>query len=147
MNRKIICLVLLIMIIFTSPVFATSWVYYGRNGSVSGNVYIDADSVMKNGDNLSFWELFVYDKPIGTIAKLTTKYEVILAPSRKYRIASSCYYLANNQEDKEANEWNDADKTTGKWADSFVGKNMSAETDFVLKYAKEGKETGAKPSP
>ena len=147
MKRKTVCFALLFLILVSNTAFAANWVYYGRSAIVRGNVFIDSDSVYKSGENASYWQLLVYDKPIGTAAKITTKYEVILAPARKYRIADSRYYLANNQEDKEMNEWAEADSTTGTWADSFVGDNIKTKTDFALKYAKEGQDPGVRPTP
>lgn len=146
MKKRISILLVMSLLVLSSTAFASNWVYYGRSGLVPGNLYIDADSVMKNGDNLSYWELLVYDKLYFKVAKLMTKYEVILAPSRKYRIADSRYYNADNRDDKEMSELNDTDTTTGKWSDSFVGANMSADTDFALKYAKDGKDTGQRPT-
>lgn len=146
MKKSVICLLGLVLFLLFGTVFAaTNWVYYGRSTIVAGNLYIDADSVTKNGDNSTYWELLIYDKPIGVTAKLRTKYEVKLAPSRKYRIVDTHYYLADNSDDKVMNEWNDADSSTGGWADSYVGTDISAETDFALKYAKEGQDTGEKP--
>lgn len=145
MKKYVICLLSLVLFLLSSSVFATNWVYYGRSTIVAGNLYIDADLVNKNGDDLTYWELLIYDKPIGVTAKLRTKYEVKLAPSRKYCIVDTHYFLADNSDDKVMNEWNDADTTTGGWADSYAGTDMSSETDFSLKYAKEGQASDQKP--
>ena len=58
-----ICLVLLALFLLSSTVFATNWVYYDRSTIVAGNLYIDADSVIKNGDSLIFWQLMKLGKP------------------------------------------------------------------------------------
>ena len=73
MKRQTICFALLFLVLVSNTAFAANWVYYGRSAIVRGNVFIDSDSVYKSGDNASYWELLVYDKPIGTAAKLTTK--------------------------------------------------------------------------
>ncbi len=138
MRKKIAGLVLLLMIFLANSVFAANWVYYNRVGKLHTE-YIDSDSVFKDGNKLTYWLLQVLDKPLSSnYAKQTLKFEVKLNSPREFTIAESCIYDANNRPGTpkiHEPEWEVAENYDNK------------QIDFVLKYAKNQKDTGIKPTP
>lgn len=142
MNRKVIGLVLLIMLSFTSSAFATNWVLYDRldDGFLGTNWFIDADSVVKDGSKLFFWTTAVYDKPpLMVNEKPIDKYEASLSLPMQFRRIETHQYKDN----KEI-EWVKS-TTPEKW-EPVTEKNFKLEIDTALKYAKEGKDTGQRPT-
>jgi hypothetical protein len=143
MKRKIVCLILLIMLSFTSSVFASNWVFYVRDddGFIGTNWYIDADSVVKDGSKLFLWTGAVYDKPPSMVKqKVMAKYEASLSPPMQFRRLETHQYDSTNKE----LEWG-KDTTPEKWQ-PVTEKDMKLEIDTALKYAKEGKDNGQLPS-
>ena len=117
MKRKIVGLVLLIMITFSSTTFASNWVFFGKVSNMfqtTSSQYIDSDSVYKDGNKLTYWSLEVLDKPQSHYAKAMMKLEVNLATPRKLRVLENYSYDAKNLEnyqDKTASAWENASPT------------------------------------
>jgi hypothetical protein len=138
MGKKIAGLALVFVLLLSNSVFAASWVYYTRVGKIHTE-YIDSSSVYKDGDRLTFWVLQVLDRPLSSnYAKQTLKFEVKLNAPREFRIAESCIYDANNRPGTPKiyeDEWEPAADYDNR------------QFDFALRYAKNRKDPGVRPTP
>ena len=140
MNRKIVCLVLLLMFSFTTTTFATNWVFFEKVPNMfqsTSSQYIDGDSVFKDGNKLTYWSLEVLDKPQSHYAKAMMKLEVNLASPSKLRVLENYSYNVKNLEVYK-------DTTVTAWENA--SPKYDKEISFALKHAKEGKDTGIKPT-
>ena len=96
-------------------------------------------TVYKDGNKLTFWVLQVLDRPLSiNYAKQTLKFEVKLTSPREFRIAESCLYDTQNRPGTpKVNE--------PEWE---VAENYdNRQFDFALRYAKNQKDTGIRPTP
>ena len=140
MKRKTACLVLLVMLAFTSTTFATNWVFFAKIPNMfqsTSTQYIDSDSVFKDGNKLTYWSLEVLDKPQSHYAKAMMKLEVNLATPSKLRVLENYSYDPKNLEvykETSATTWENARPRYDK------------EINFALKYAKERMDSGVKPT-
>lgn len=97
-----ICLILILANAAVSS--ATNWIYLGRHeGALYGSSteYIDADSVFKTDDKITYWTILVLDEPRwkSNIKKMLWQKEAVLnAASQKNRLLASYYFDANNEE-------------------------------------------------
>jgi len=63
MKKRVIYLMVLCLFVLSNTAFATNWVNVYREDRIGFTLYVDSDSVVKNGDTIIFWELFVKDTP------------------------------------------------------------------------------------
>ena len=146
MNRKIVCLVLLVLLLVTNTALAASWTQVGRINkddptNMSGAAYteyIDKASVRKDGDRLIYWHKLEYDKINEDSGEATlTKLEVLLS-ARKTRDLETIDYDGHGVEKKRYSE------PTG-WVPYQKGSQFEKKIQVALKYAKDGKDAGPAP--
>jgi len=133
---------LFIMLTITAgTAFATNWVEVPET---DGRLYVDADSAVKQGSTLIYWELLVYkpDDDTGSYynvkpAKIAYKYEVDLRTPRKMRYVLIVHFDVNDRQIANPSY------SVGNWA-SVSGRKA---TDLAFSIAKEGRDTGAIPAP
>jgi len=84
MRKRIVCLIVLCLFAFANTAFATNWIYVGN--IVLGDFYIDADTAVRSGNTLFFWErLDTLDLDTGNEIQELTKFEIKLTKPRQYR--------------------------------------------------------------
>jgi hypothetical protein len=134
-------LFMLFIIATGGAAFATNWVEVPES---DGRLYVDADSVVKQGSAIIYWELLVYkpndnSRSVGNVkvAKIAYKYEVDLRTPRKMRYVLIVDFDANDQ------QIGNPSYHSGNWA-SVSGRKA---TILALSYAKEGQDTKAIPAP
>ena len=146
MNRKIVCLALLVLLLVTNTALAASWTQVGRTNkddptNMSGAAYteyIDKASVRKDGDRLIYWHKLEYDKINEDSGEATlTKLEVLLS-ARKTRDLETIDYDRHGVEKKRYSE------PTG-WVPYQIGSQFERKIQVALKYAKDGKDAGPAP--
>ena len=146
MNRKIVCLVLLVLLLVTNTALAASWTQVGRTNkddptNMSGAAYTeysDKASVRKDGDRLIYWHKLEYDKINEDSGEATlTKLEVLLS-ARKTRDLETIDYDGHGVEKKRYSE------PTG-WVPYQKGSQFEKKIQVALKYAKDGKDAGPAP--
>ena len=146
MNRKIVCLALLVLLLVTNTALAASWTQVGRTNkddptNMSGAAYteyIDKASVRKDCDRLIYWHKLEYDKINEDSGETTlTKLEVLLS-ARKTRDLETIDYDGHGVEKKRYSE------PTG-WVPYQKGSQFERKIQVALKYAKDGKDAGPAP--
>ena len=146
MNRKIVCLALLVLLLVTNTALAASWTQVGRTNkddptNMSGaaySEYIDKASVRKDGDRLIYWHKLEYDKINEDSGEATlTKLEVLLS-ARKTRDLETIDYDGHGVEKKRYSE-------PTHWVPYQKGSQFEKKIQVALKYAKEGKDAGPAP--
>lgn len=136
MKKSVICLLgLLVLLLLSGTVFATSWILvkqYHLTGAIVYE-YIDSDTVVQNGDNLIFWKVqnIVWPKRVDAFM---SKIEVTLTDPRQYRELESDRYK-NGQPFGQ-------NTTPSRFS---VASKIKDDIETALKYAKEGQDTGQKP--
>jgi len=142
MKRRVICLVLVCLFTLSNTAFATTWGYVGKGRAFSYNIieYVDKDTVVKNGNKVIYWVLQIFEKPdvIGT-KKEIWKCEVITSDPRHIRTLENYCYDANGHEIYH-------DITMGAFNPVDDNELLNRELAFALKYAREGKDDGQKPT-
>ena len=148
MNRKIVCLALLVLLLVTNTALAASWTQVGRTNkddptNMSGAAYteyIDKASVRKDGDRLIFWHKLEYDKINEDSGEATlTKNEVLLS-TLKTRTLETIDYDGHGVEKKRYSE-------PTHWVPYQKGSQFEKKIQVALKYAKDGKDAGPAPKP
>ena len=146
MNRKIVCLALLVLLLVTNTALAASWTQVGRTNkddptNMSGAAYteyIDKASVRKDGDRLIFWHKLEYDKINEDSGEATlTKNEVLLS-TLKTRTLETIDYDGHGVENKRYSE-------PTHWVPYQKGSQFELKIQVALKYAKDGKDAGPAP--
>ena len=146
MNRKIVCLALLVLLLVTNTALAASWTQVGRTNkddptNMSGaaySEYIDKASVRKDGDRLIYWHKLEYDKINEDSGEATlTKLEVLLS-ARKTRDLETIDYDGHGVEKKRYSE-------PTHWVPYQKGSQFEKKIQVALKYAKDGKDSGPAP--
>jgi len=141
MKRKMVCLLFLIMFIFTNTAFATNWVLVLTDDNMQANIYIDADKVFKDVDTITFWVSFVYEQPLFfKIKKQMWKYVVNTVRPRTFKWLVAYDYDSNGSELS-------CDTKGANYGTSLENSGTDKAATLALKYAKEGKDTGEKPTP
>ena len=143
MKKRIAAIIFMCLLIFAGSAFAANWIHTdkGFNAGEPVDDYLDSESVVKNGDTITFWRLTVWEKPDMFIgAKLQIeKWEA--KQIRQGRILERYAYDVN----KKLILSNSNFKQT-----SFTSYNVNAPMgkiiDAAFKYAKEGKDSGQKPT-
>ena len=139
MNRKIAGLVVALMIFLANSADAANWVYYDRVANLHTE-YIDSATVYKDGNTLTFWVLQVLDRPLSiNYAKQTLKFEVRLNSPREFRIAESC--LTDDKKRTGTPKINN--EPEWEIAEDYDNRQF----DFALRYAKNQKDPGIRPTP
>ena len=147
MNRKIVCLALLVLLLVTNTALAASWTQVGRTNkddptNMSGAAYteyIDKASVRKDGDRLIYWHKLEYDKINEDSGEATlTKLEVLLS-ARKTRDLETIDYDGHGVEKKRYSE-------PTHWVPYQKGSQFERKIQVALKYAKDGKDAGPAPT-
>ncbi len=123
MNRKIVCLLLLIMITFSNTAFASNWVYVCNDDQFGFPLYIDSETVYKDGNTLSYWWKMVESAK----DQYVWKFEATLTNPRMAR------------------EFMTKDKP-GSWRQVRNGSDIDKSINSALQYAKDGKDTGQQPT-
>jgi hypothetical protein len=145
MKKKVICLLLLCLFILSGTAFATNWVAVpGSNG----DVYVDADSSVKQGSKLTFWFMNISHADASgdwakdlrngvlvNIAKNTYKIEADLRTPRKMRYI---YIISWDRNDNRITKR----AQNAEWA-----RGDNAIVDLALSLAKEGQDSVAEPPP
>ena len=146
MNRKIVCLALLVLLLVTNTALAASWTQVGRTNkddptNMSGAAYreyIDKASVRKDGDRLIYWHKLEYDKINEDSGEATlTKLEVLLS-ARKTRDLETIDYDGHGVEKKRYSE-------PTQWVSYQKGSQFEGKIQAAMKYAKDGKDAGPAP--
>ena len=146
MNRKIVCLALLVLLLVTNTALAASWTQVGRTNkddptNMSGaaySEYIDKASVRKDGDRLIYWHKLEYDKINEDSGEATlTKLEVLLS-ARKTRDLETIDYDGHGVEKKRYSE-------PTQWVSYQKGSQFEGKIQAAMKYAKDGKDAGPAP--
>ncbi len=134
--------VLLFVAAWTPRLSAENLVYVTRDlvgiNNAYGSFYIDADSVIRNGDMFYFTQVLVYDTPdtLG-VKKAVTKEEVSLAanPAKARWLESSRYDSAGKLYDHTKNtlylEFSNAWSPYGKSSDTTTGKEITVALKYV----------------
>lgn len=139
MKGKIIRLLLVSLFLLSGTVFAANWVYVA--GDSNTDLYIDSDTVSKNGNSLIFWDLLIFDQSSsGGIKKIMTKYEAKLSSPRMWMQLAFHAYDSNNQENH-----NNQIVNSYEWDQIEAGSNSDKEIDVALSYAKEGQDASREP--
>lgn len=142
MKKSGICLLILLFVFLSGTVFATNWIYLRSDADIfdgsSIKVYIDTDSVVINGNDLTYWGYALWGKPIGDVTGEETKYEIQLTNPRLYRELEVYKIDIKNssKKDEDVSYPSDWEKVTN---DQF-----NEEINTALKYAKEGQDAGQK---
>ena len=136
------------MIILTNTGFASNWSFVGRtskedNFNLFGATYteyVDKSSAMKDGDSLVFWSKQQFDKDDEDSGEMIlTKNEVILSMQKARTLATYEY----DYQGKETSH----DTEPGGWLKYNKGSQFERKILIALRYAKDGKDTGTKPTP
>lgn len=130
----------MLLTINAGTAFATNWIKIPFNSSDGTQVYVDADSAVKQGSTLIYWSLLVANNNnVGVnVAKWAFKIEVDLRTPRKFRRILNVEFDANDQIlSGPSNELNFPWEATGD----------NPDFDFALSLAKEGRDTGSIPAP
>lgn len=136
MKKRVTCFLVLCLFILSNTAFATNWVYIGRSYMLgASNVYVDPDTVLRNGNNVIFWELLILDNTDsdGT-KKWLYKKEAITSSPRQYRLLECYAYDANGQE-----TYRDLNDTVGYFPVDNTGTDQELTNriiDFALQHAK-----------
>jgi hypothetical protein len=142
MKRRSGCFLLLVLVALSNTAFATNWVYVGRSDLFQGNVYIDSDTVLKDGTNLIFWDLEKLDKSdMQGDKKKLWKVEAKLNDPRQRKILERYNYDVDNRVNFHNTKADDAFHIVEK------GSLAYAEIEIALAYAKDGKDSGSVPAP
>lgn len=104
--KRVIILLVPCMVLLTSAAFATNWFYVCRtsfadNTSAPGPVssyYVDKNTVVKNGDKVTFWVKMVFDEEYMKNKTIYYKYEATLARPRQGRSLELYSYDAKGNE-------------------------------------------------
>lgn len=152
MKRKVSYLAVFCLIALSNTAFAANWVNIGRDDTFHNTVYIDKDSLTKQGDKVTYWELMVKDDmlfdvldkgDIDTTKKTLMKWEAITSSPRQDRQLEIYTYDFDNQEKGSLRtpdaQFSPVDVNTRL---PIVGKVI----DFALQNSKEDKDSGQKPS-
>ena len=125
----------------TGTAFATNWV---EVPGAEGRLYVDADSAVKQGSTMIYWELLVYSPNDNTgsynnvkVAKIAYKYEVDLRTPRKMRYVLIAHFDVNDRQIAGPSYH------VGNWS-PVSGRKA---TDLAFSLAKEGQDTGIIPPP
>ena len=136
------------MIILTNTGFASNWSFVGRtskedNFNLFGATYteyVDKSSAMKDGDSLVFWSKQQFDKDDEDSGEMIlTQNEVIISMQKARTLATYEY----NHQGKETSH----NTEPSGWLKYNKGSQFAQKNVIALKYAKDGKDTGAKPTP
>jgi len=138
-KKRIICLLVLALFIFSNTAFATNWVFAYELLNIGDKTYIDSDSAIKFDGKLVFWELSIKKEPEFDIVKAMRKIEATLKQPREYQPVEVYYYYTDGREEKSSGRLWGGDVPAGSYIDKAI--------NVALKYAKEGKDTGVKPKP
>jgi len=132
MRKRTILFLLIGLLALSSAAFAANWklVYRGDDPAMGMiTVYIDSDSIVRNGDHLTYWTLSVYDLPFLDIKKMKCHHEVTLSNPRQMRDLGCISYDSNDHETggrgSTVTEWQPVDEP-----------QEIKEIEFALRYAK-----------
>ena len=144
-KRLIVALVMLLLLALSYPASAAaaSWVYLERlEGTRYGSCseYLDAASVVKDGDKVVYWTVWVLDDAAGppgrkNIKKLMFKKEVLLTAPPKVRTLAAYQYDAADREISRYEKPGDFWELRDAEEKELVGR--------ILEYAREGQEADA----
>ena len=146
MNRKIVCLALLVLLLVTNTALAASWTQVGRTNkddptNMSGAAYteyIDKASVRKDGDRLIYWHKLEYDKLDEDSGEATLNKNEVLLSTLKTRTLETIDYDGHGVEKKRYSE-------PTHWVPYQKGSQFELKIQAALKYAKDGKDAGPAP--
>lgn len=123
------------LFLLSSVAYAAKWVSLGRDTDALGAAYtsyIDAESVSRNGDQLIYWTMDVYDDTTmmdAGVKTVRTRMEANLSTRpRKFRTLESYSYYADGSlkwHDTVVKSWWDVDDAAS-----------NKEVDTALEYAK-----------
>jgi len=135
--KKTLCFLALSLVIFSNAAFAANWQWVAKNEATEEfpvlNSYIDADSVVKNGDTVIFWRLYVLDKPYKGYAMFLYQAEGNLTEPRQIRDLQIYDYDVGRTETVEAT-------SPGESKAIPPGSLWDFEITAALKYAKESQK-------
>ena len=131
----------LFLIMFASTACAANWQYFTRTDFGGGCVvYVDTDSVVRDGTALTFWILEIFDTTYtgSNVKKLLMKEEVRLESPRMLRGTESHTYDSKGQ-------FIDKNSTPDAWMQVPAGCYADIMINFALKYARDGHDSGQVP--
>lgn len=143
MKKKMLSIIFLCLLIASGEVSAANWIHLGKS-SIAGepvNYYVDSQSVVKNGDAITFWRLIVWDKPdmfIGAKLELQ-KWEA--KPIRQGRTLEMYTY-----DIKQKLISSNANLKPSSFTVFDVNSPLAKIIEAAFNYAKEGKDSGQKPA-
>ncbi|MDD5712019.1 MAG: hypothetical protein PHY31_04580 [Smithellaceae bacterium] len=143
---RIIALSSLLLFIWMTPAQAVNWVLATRmtfedeeDAFAPSNEYIDADSVVLDGNSMFFWNLSVYYGDDNAVTgKTLRKHEVLIyANPRQSRSIFNCSYTPDNVEVPHM-------KSTrpGQFSNVLPGTYIDIIINAAQRYAKPGKDNG-----
>ena len=104
---KVVAIFLVVLFMCSNTVLAANWVYLQRQeGTRDGpcTEYIDADSVIKEENKVTYWTIWVFDEKSHhhNIMKMLRKKETILSSQpQQHRILERYFFNAENEEIKQ----------------------------------------------
>lgn len=138
MRKRLICFVAACVLSLSCTAYAaTNWVYVARSYNNDATFYIDTETIRKNGDYITFWELEVYDREqdfaiVTGVKKSMAKLEAKWTSPRQYQELEYYLYDAQNHE-----LWYD---NYDGYGSGFLGVNSGSvidmEINMALRYAK-----------
>jgi len=149
MKKRVACFMVLCLFILSNTAFATNWVFFERRSdpndpgvriySSSYNIYIDAESVFKDGNSFVYWEKKLFDNPSYGAKEYLTNWVVNL-PTQQFRTLETHMYDSKNHEIY-------TNYSPGDWTKYDPNSLVSAQITFALRYARQGSDIGQKPTP
>lgn len=102
MKKKVVCLLTLCLLFLSNTALAANWTHMGGGSStLVGNydAYVDKDSIMKNGDNVVYWELEVLDVVDENTRSVKDMFriEATVSNPRQYRVVEYYAYDINDR--------------------------------------------------
>lgn len=102
-NIKIIALLLLVLMLGQGTAVAANWTYIQRlEGTRMGpcNEYLDTESVVKTGERMVYWTIWLLDAPGGKqqVRKILRKNEALLSDPKQMRALETYQYDINDAE-------------------------------------------------
>lgn len=143
MKKTIMLIIFLYILMLTNMAFAANWIHVDKS-SIAGepvNDYVDSDSVSKNDDTIIFWRLIVWEKPDMFIG---AKLELQKWAAKQIRQGKTLEKYTYDSNKKLISSHSNIKST------SFTSFNENAPGGKIIeaafKYAKEGKDSGQKPT-
>ena len=143
MTKSMVSMIFLFLLILSGTAFAANWVHLDKE-SIAGepaDVYVDSDSVIKNGDTITFWRLIVWEKPDMFIG---AKQELQKWEAKQVRQGKTLEIYTYDSDKKIISR--NPDIKMSSYTSYDVNAPGGKVIDLAFQYAKEGKDFGQKPA-